>query len=121
MDTKWNMTTPAEAGFAPDLDENFEIARQAGTLPNLHSVIAARGGHIFFERYLAGPDAGRSPLGVIRFGPETLHDMRSCRRALSGCCMALPLRQAACQSLRRIYSRSSQNTPSLPAILQDIL
>ena len=41
MDTKWNMTTPAEAGFAPDLDENFEIARQAGTLPNLHSVIAA--------------------------------------------------------------------------------
>ena len=66
--TKWHMTTPAEAGFAPDLDENFEIARQAGILPNLHGVIAARGGQIFFERYLAGPDAGRSPLGIIRFG-----------------------------------------------------
>jgi CubicO group peptidase (beta-lactamase class C family) len=80
----WNMTTPAEAGFAPDLDENFEIARQAGVLPNLHGVIAARGGRIFFERYLAGPDSGRSPLGIIRFGPETLHDMRSVSKSIVG-------------------------------------
>jgi hypothetical protein len=43
IDTKWNMTTPAQAGFAPDLDETFEIARQAATLPNLHGVIPARG------------------------------------------------------------------------------
>jgi hypothetical protein len=35
-EAKWSMTTPAEAGFAPDLEENFEIARQAGTLPNPH-------------------------------------------------------------------------------------
>jgi CubicO group peptidase (beta-lactamase class C family) len=83
-DTNWNTTTPAEAGFGPDLDENFEIARQAGTLPNLHGVIAARGGRIFFERYLAGPDAGRSPLGIIRFGPEVLHDMRSVSKSVVG-------------------------------------
>jgi CubicO group peptidase (beta-lactamase class C family) len=83
-DIKWNTTGLAEAGFASDLDENFEIARQAGTLPNLHGVIAARGGRIFFERYLAGPDAGRSPLGVIRFGPETLHDMRSVSKSMVG-------------------------------------
>ena len=83
-DTKWNMTTPAEAGFAPDLDENFEIARQAGILPNLHGMTAARGGRIFFERYFAGPDAGRSPLGIIRFGPETLHDMRSVSKSIVG-------------------------------------
>ena len=81
---KWNTTGLAEAGFASDLDENFEIARQAGTLPNLHGVIAARSGRIFFERYLAGPDAGRSPLGVIRFGPETLHDMRSVSKSMVG-------------------------------------
>jgi CubicO group peptidase (beta-lactamase class C family) len=83
-DTTWNTTTPAEAGFGSDLDENFEIARQAGTLPNLHGVVAARGGQIFFERYLAGPDAGRSPLGVVRFGPETLHDMRSVSKSVVG-------------------------------------
>ena len=83
-DTKWSETTPSEAGFAPDLDENFEVARQAGILPNLHGVVAARGGRIFFERYLAGPDAGRRPLGIIRFGPETLHDMRSVSKSIVG-------------------------------------
>jgi CubicO group peptidase (beta-lactamase class C family) len=83
-DTEWDTTTPAGAGFAPDLDENFEIARQAGILPNLHGVVAAHGGRIFFERYLAGPDAGRTPLGVIRFGSKTLHDMRSVSKSIVG-------------------------------------
>jgi CubicO group peptidase (beta-lactamase class C family) len=83
-DTNLTMTTPAEVGFAPDLGESFEIARQAGTLLNLHGVVAARGGQIFFEHYLAGPDAGRSPLGVIRFGPETPHDMRSVSKSVVG-------------------------------------
>jgi CubicO group peptidase (beta-lactamase class C family) len=90
-DTEWNVTTPAEAGFAPDLDTNFEIARQAGILPNLHGVVAARGGRIFFERYLAGPDAGRSPLGIVRFGPETPHDMRSVSKSIVGLLYGLAL------------------------------
>ncbi len=64
VNTEWNTTTPAEAGFASDLDESFEIARQAGTLPNLRGVIAARGGQLFFERYLAGPDT--KPVGHCR-------------------------------------------------------
>jgi len=80
LDIAWNVVTPTEAGFAPDLDERFEIVRQAGLLPNLHTVIAVRGGRIFLERYLAGSDAARArPLGVVRFGPDTLHDMRSAR------------------------------------------
>jgi CubicO group peptidase (beta-lactamase class C family) len=82
---RWELTTPAEAGFAPDLDACFEIAREAGTLPNVHAVVAARRGLIFFERYLAGPDAGLGrPLGVVRFGPDTLHDMRSVSKSIVG-------------------------------------
>lgn len=80
----WNVITAAEAGFSSSLDENFEIARQAGVLPNLHGVVAARGGRLFFERYLAGPDSGRSPLGIVRFRPETLHDMRSVSKSVVG-------------------------------------
>jgi CubicO group peptidase (beta-lactamase class C family) len=81
----WTLATPAQAGFAPDPGDGFEIARQAGTLPNLHGVVAVRGERIFFERYLAGPDAGLGrPLGVIRFGPETLHDLRSVSKSIVG-------------------------------------
>jgi CubicO group peptidase (beta-lactamase class C family) len=79
------LTTPPEAGFTPDLDERFEGARQAGLLPNLHGVVAARGGQIFFERYLTGTDAHRArPLGVVRFGPDTLHDLRSVTKSIVG-------------------------------------
>jgi CubicO group peptidase (beta-lactamase class C family) len=79
------LTSPEQAGFAPDLDDRFEIARAAGVLPNLHGVIALRDGQIFFERYLPGTDAARArPLGVVRFGPETLHDLRSASKSVVG-------------------------------------
>ena len=55
--TEWGTATLSEAGFAPDVEERFEVAREAGVLPNLHGVVAARNGRIFFERYLAGLDA----------------------------------------------------------------
>ena len=85
MDTEWSATSPAEVGFATDLDERFEICRQAGVLPNLHGVVVARSGRIFFERYFAGPDAARArPLGVVRFAPDTLHDLRSVSKSVVG-------------------------------------
>lgn len=85
MATEPCAATPADVGFASDLDERFELARLAGTLPNLHGVVAARGGRVFFERYFAGPDAARArPLGIIRFGPNTLHDMRSVTKSIVG-------------------------------------
>ena len=85
QDARWQTTTPAQAGFAPDLEERFEIARQAGVVPNLHGVLAARNGRIFFERYLAGLDARRArPLGVVRFAADTLHDLRSVTKSIVG-------------------------------------
>jgi hypothetical protein len=47
MTTEWGTATLPEAGFAPDLEERFEVAREAGVLPNLHGVVAARNGRIF--------------------------------------------------------------------------
>ena len=51
----WDMASAEAAGFAADLDDRFDVARQAGLLPNVHGVVAARGGRIFFERYLPAP------------------------------------------------------------------
>jgi len=90
----WDVIPPEAAGFASDLEERFDIARQAGVLPNLHGVVAARGGRIFFERYLAGPDLAHArPLGVVRFGPETLHDMRSVTKSVVGLLYGIALAQ----------------------------
>ena len=85
MNAEWKLASPAEAGFAPDLAERFDIAREAGTLPNVHGVVAVHAGRIFFERYLAGPDQARArPLGIVRFGPDTLHDLRSVTKSVVG-------------------------------------
>ncbi len=80
---EFETVTPEEAGFAPDLADRFALAREAGVLPNLHGIVAARGGRIFFETYLPGTDsAGPRPLGVVRFGPDTLHDLRSVTKSI---------------------------------------
>ncbi len=58
--------SPSDAGFQPDLARRFEAVQASGGLPNLHGIVALRGGRVFFERYFAGPDAawGR-PLGAV--------------------------------------------------------
>lgn len=90
--TKWTVATAAEAGFAPDLNERFDIAREAGILPNVHGVLAARHGRIFYERYWAGFDAERArPLGMVRFGPDTLHDLRSVTKSIVGLLFGIAL------------------------------
>ena len=77
-----------------DLNKAFEAARQAGLLPNIHGVVVARAGEISFERYLTGTDAVRGrPLGVVRFGPDTLHDMRSVTKSIVGLLYGIALDQ----------------------------
>ncbi len=78
----------------PDPDEAFEAARVAGLLPNVHGVVVARAGQIIFERYLTGADAALGlPLGIVRFGPDTLHDMRSATKSIVGLLYGIALEQ----------------------------
>jgi len=54
-------------------------------LDGLHGVVAMRGGHIVLEHYGTGPDfSWGTPLGEIAFGPETLHDLRSVTKSVTG-------------------------------------
>jgi CubicO group peptidase (beta-lactamase class C family) len=94
MTSELSAAAPADVGFASDLEERLEVARQAGILPNLHSVVAARRGRVFFEHYFSGPDAARArPLGTICFGPDTLHDLRSVTKSAVGLLYGVALGQ----------------------------
>jgi CubicO group peptidase (beta-lactamase class C family) len=73
------------AGFAPDLGAKFDAGIRSGLLRDLHAVIVCRGDTIVLERYFDGPDeAWGRPLGVVSFGPETLHDLRSVTKSVVG-------------------------------------
>lgn len=62
------------------LDETL----QAGRLDGLHAAVAVRGGQTLLEYYGAGEDfAWGTSLGVVEFGPETLHDVRSVTKSVT--------------------------------------
>jgi CubicO group peptidase (beta-lactamase class C family) len=54
-------------------------------LDGLHGVVALRGGEPLVEWYGTGPDfSWGTPLGVVEFGPQTLHDLRSVTKSVTG-------------------------------------
>ncbi|UYN96328.1 MAG: serine hydrolase [Enhydrobacter sp.] len=81
----WTRITPEEAGFAPDMEKRLDrlIADRRAT--NLHGVVVVRNGQLVLERYFTGNDNSRGrPLGQVRFGPDTLHDLRSVSKSIVG-------------------------------------
>ncbi|MER7002439.1 serine hydrolase [Dactylosporangium sp. NPDC000555] len=67
-----------------DLRDRLDEAIRSGQVDGLHAVVAVRGGRTVLEHYGAGEDAlwGKS-LGVVQFGPGTLHDLRSVTKSVT--------------------------------------
>jgi hypothetical protein len=81
----WLPIPAGEAGVAADLGDRIDAAQRNGELPGLHGFLLARRGRLALERYYPGTDQtwGRS-LGLVAFGPDTLHDLRSVTKSLVG-------------------------------------
>src|ERR1700742_2552055 len=81
----WTIAKPSEAGFADDLDARLDKAIADKRIWNMHSVIVVRGARLVLERCFDGADNARgTPLGVVKFGPDTLHDLRSVSKSIVG-------------------------------------
>lgn len=67
------------------LNERLEEALRNGQLNGLHGVVAVRGGQTLLEYYGSGEDfAWGNSLGAVNFGPDTLHDLRSVTKSVTG-------------------------------------
>ncbi len=81
----WPAATPEAAGFVPDLAERLEAGIRSGLLPDIHAVVVVREGRLVLEHYGQGrDDAWGRDLGVVRFGPQVLHDLRSVTKSVVG-------------------------------------
>jgi CubicO group peptidase (beta-lactamase class C family) len=81
----WQTTTPAQAGMRADVADQLDAAVRKGELKNLHAVVVVRGGKLVFERYYEGKDERWTvPLGVVKFGPDVKHDLRSTSKSVTG-------------------------------------
>lgn len=67
------------------LHDRLTAAIDAGQVDGLHGLVVDRGGETVLEHYGEGADFawGRS-LGAVRFGPDTLHDLRSVTKSVTG-------------------------------------
>ena len=89
----WHMAKPFEAGFADDLEARLGKAVADKRIWNMHAVIVIRGGRLVLERYFDGADDARgTPLGVVAFKPDTLHDLRSVSKSIVGLLYGIALR-----------------------------
>ncbi len=73
-------TDPADA-----INQRLAQADQGGKLPGLHTLLVSQGGTTIVEHYQPGQDEmwGR-PLGIVTFGPDVLHDLRSVSKSVVG-------------------------------------
>jgi CubicO group peptidase (beta-lactamase class C family) len=69
-------------------------ALQAGQVDGLHAVVAVRDGQTLLEYYGSGEDRSwNTSLGVVEFGPETLHDLRSVTKSVTALLYGIALRE----------------------------
>lgn len=73
---------------------------RSGEIAGVHSVIAMRGRETVAEWYFEGADEARGrQLGVVRFGPETLHDVRSVTKSIVALLVGIAIEEGAIKSL----------------------
>src|SRR5262245_60572753 len=66
-----------------------------GRAPDLHGVVAISHGEVVLEYYGRGEDWSWSEsLGVVTFGPQTLHDIRSVTKSIVGLLYGIALEEA---------------------------
>jgi len=80
---EWRKTSPADAGFTPDLEPRLDKLVVEKRVWGLHGVLVVRNRQIVLERYFAGEDNnwGES-LGVVQFSPDTLHNLYSATKSI---------------------------------------
>ena len=89
----WRPIAPEDAGFAPDIGDRLDNAVLRKEFDNIHAVIVVRGGKLVLERYYEGRDkiTRGEDLGIVKFGPEIKHDLRSVSKSIVGLLYGLAL------------------------------
>ena len=95
MTYNWSPASPAETGFAPDLEARLDKAIADQRIWNLHGLVVLRNDRLVLERYFEGNDhvRGIGPVGHVTFKQDTLHDLRSCSKSIVGLLYGIALQQ----------------------------
>jgi CubicO group peptidase (beta-lactamase class C family) len=80
---RWKVAAPESVGLSSARLCAMVPAVRELTQANVHAVLVVRHGALVFEQYFTGVDEKRgTPLGVVTFGPEMQHDLRSVSKSI---------------------------------------
>lgn len=80
--------------MAVELRDRLDELLRDGQVDGLHAVVAVHGGQTLLEYYGTGADfSWGTPLGLVRFGPDTLHDIRSVTKSVTALLYGIALHE----------------------------
>ena len=91
------MTSIASRAVASPSSDDFRqrlaTAEQSGKVSGLHALLVSKSGRMLFEHYGKGEDQdmSRNTGGIVTFGPEVLHDLRSVSKSVVGLAYGIAL------------------------------
>jgi CubicO group peptidase (beta-lactamase class C family) len=80
--------------------DSLQRRLRAGDIPNVHSVLVIQHDQVIAEWYFEGTDEQRGmPLGIVKFDPATLHDVRSVTKSIVSLLFGIAIADHAIGSL----------------------
>src|SRR5262245_22572834 len=69
-----------------DFERRLALVSESDKLAGLHALLVSQHGKLIFEHYGTGEDETRTRgnLGVVTFGPDVAHDLRSVSKSVVG-------------------------------------
>jgi len=104
-ETKIPTTTFSELGIDSMLLNKVTTKIEKQEYPNIHSVLIAKNGKLFYEHYFKGEDQiwGRD-IGNVQFTDTTLHDIRSVTKSIVSACIGIAIEKGYIKSVNQKIS-----------------
>ncbi|MFH4967305.1 serine hydrolase [Gaetbulibacter sp. M240] len=104
-ETQIPTTTPSEIGIDSILLNNLTTKIKKQEYPNIHSLLIAKNGKLFYEQYFKGEDQiwGRN-IGNVQFTDTTLHDIRSITKSIVSACIGIAIEKGYIKSVKQKIS-----------------
>lgn len=98
----WSVAAPMSAGFDAGELGRLTRALRSGTFPNTHAVLIEHDGSLVYEEYFGGTDErwGES-LGRRAIDRNSLHDVRSVSKSVTGLLVGIALQGALDQAVQK--------------------
>jgi CubicO group peptidase (beta-lactamase class C family) len=119
----WTPASPAEAGFAPDLEARLDDVVQTGRVRNVHGILVVRRGRMVAERYYEGEDqvrisGGRTQVEHVSFSAERSHELRSVTKSVVGLLYGIALGEGKVPALDQPLLAQFPQYTDLPDMAQ---